>query len=152
MSESKSITRNRKAYYEYEIIDKVEAGLVLKGTEVKSIRAGKINLQDGWVEITEEGEAILRQVHISPYSYGNIFNHEPQRPRQLLLKKDQIIRIQQKIEQKGMTLVPLAVYIKGQWVKISLGLGKGKKLHDKRQHLKEKTSQQDMERALKKYK
>ena len=116
--ETKSITTNRKAYYEYEILEKWEAGISLTGTEVKSIRDGRINLSDGWVEITDSVEATLRQVHISPYSHGNIYNHDPLRPRKLLLKKSELKKLLAAVGEKGLTVVPLSVYLKGQRVKI----------------------------------
>ncbi len=148
--ETKLITNNRKAYHEYEILEKWEAGISLTGTEVKSIRAGRINLQDGWIEITADQQAILRQVHISPYSHGNIFNHEPQRPRVLLLKKSELKKLLEYVGERGLTVVPLSVYIKGQKVKIEIGLAKGKKLYDKREHSKEQEAKRSMARALKK--
>ena len=148
--ETKSITTNRKAYYEYEILEKWEAGISLTGTEVKSIRDGRINLSDGWVEITDSVEATLRQVHISPYSHGNIYNHDPLRPRKLLLKKSELKKLLAAVGEKGLTVVPLSVYLKGQRVKIEIGLAKGKKLYDKRESTKEREAKRDIERAFKK--
>lgn len=147
MSGFKLITSNRKAYHEYEITEKWEAGIALLGTEVKSIRAGNINLSDGWIDLSNDREAILRQVHISPYLYGNIQNHEPQRPRKLLLKKSEIKKLQEFVTQQGLTVVPLRVYIKKQRIKIEIGLARGKKLHDKRAAKKEQEANREVERA-----
>ncbi len=148
--ESNTITSNRKAFHEYEIIEKWEAGIALVGTEVKAIRDGRINLSDAWVEIKTENEATLRQAHISPYSHGNIHNHEPLRPRKLLLKKKELIKLFEAVGEKGLTVIPLRVYLKGQRVKIEIGLGRGKKNYDKRESAREREANREMERALKK--
>lgn len=147
----RTITDNRKARFRYEILETFEAGLVLVGTEVKSIRAGKVNMGDGFGQI-RNGEAWLHNVHISPYqATGTYFNHEPRRVRKLLLHKKEITKLIGKLEEKGLTLVPLKMYFKQGIVKVSLGIGKGKKLHDKRETVKKRQDQRDMQRAMKKY-
>jgi SsrA-binding protein len=145
----KIISDNRQARHLYEILETYEAGVQLAGTEVKSIRAGKVNLRDGYVLI-RNGEAVLLNVHISPYeASGQYFNHDPRRTRKLLLHRREIAKLIGQVEQKGLTLVPLKMYFKGSWVKISVGLGKGKKLHDKRETLKRRQDERDMARAMK---
>lgn len=145
----KIIASNRKAYHEYTIGDSWEAGIALSGTEVKSLRAGKCNLTDGWVDITGF-IAMLREVRISPYSHGNIANHFETRPRQLLLNKKEIAKIQRATEAQGMTCVATKIYFRGQRVKVEIALAKGKKLHDKRESSKERDANRTMQRALKK--
>ncbi|MDB9372386.1 SsrA-binding protein SmpB [Nodularia sphaerocarpa] len=148
----KVISDNRQARYLYEILETFEAGVELVGTEVKSIRAGRVNLQDGYALI-RNGEAWLINVHISPYNAsGQYFNHEPRRTRKLLLHRQEIRKLIGKVEQEGLTLVPLKMYLKRGWVKVSIALGKGKKLHDKRESLKRRQDQRDMQRAMKSYK
>lgn len=145
----KIISDNRQARYLYEIIDTYEAGIQLTGTEVKSIRLGRVNLKDGYVFI-RDGEAWLVNVHISPYqTTGAYFNHEPRRDRKLLLHKKEINKLIGLLEQKGLTLVPLKMYFKGEWVKVSLGLGRGKKLHDKRETIKRREDKREMARVMK---
>jgi SsrA-binding protein len=144
----KIITDNRKAFHEYIVTDKMEAGVVLVGTEVKSIRAGKVNLTDGWVDFDENGEAWLREAHIGKYSHGNIMNHEERRPRKILLKKREIVKLTQATNEKGYTVLPLKMYFKDSFVKIEIGVGKGKKLHDKRETSKSKEANRDMARAM----
>ncbi|OUL21909.1 SsrA-binding protein SmpB [Nostoc sp. 106C] len=147
----KVISDNRQARYLYEILETYEAGIQLTGTEVKSIRAGKVNLQDGYALI-RNGEAWLINVHISPYTAsGQYFNHEPRRTRKLLLHRQEIRKLIGKVEQQGLTLVPLKMYFKRGRVKVSIALGKGKKLHDKRDDLKKRQDQRDMQRAIKNY-
>lgn len=147
----KVVADNRQARYRYEILETYEAGIELKGTEVKSIREGKVNLQDGYALI-RSGEAWLLNVHISPYtSTSEYFNHDPRRTRRLLLHKQEIRKLIGKVEQQGLTLVPLKMYMKRGLVKISIALGKGKKLHDKREDLKKRQDKRDMERAIKRY-
>ncbi|MBI2602281.1 MAG: SsrA-binding protein SmpB [Deltaproteobacteria bacterium] len=146
----RTITTNRKAFHEYEILEKWEAGIALLGTEVKSIRAGNITLGDGWVDFSKDHEAILRQVNINPYLYGNIQNHEPQRPRQLLLKKSEIKKLSEFVTQQGLTVVPLRVFIKGQRIKIEIGLARGKKLYDKREAKKAQEAARELERSRQK--
>ncbi len=144
----KPIAQNRKARHDYEILETVEAGLVLKGTEIKAVRAGKMNLQDGFISFAD-GEAWLKNVHISPYDHGNIFNHEPLRDRKLLLHKKQISKLSQDVRQKGMTIVPLKVYLVRGRAKVLIGLAKGKNLYDKRHSLKEQQAKRDIDRVLK---
>jgi SsrA-binding protein len=144
----KIITDNRKAFHEYIVTDKMEAGVVLVGTEVKSVRAGKVNLSDGWVDFDEQGEAWLREAHIGKYSHGNIMNHEERRPRKILLKKREIVKLIQATNEKGYTVLPLKMYFKESFVKIEIGVGKGKKLHDKRETSKSKEANRDMARAM----
>ncbi len=147
----KIISDNRKARFAYEILETYEAGIELVGTEVKSLRAGRVNLGDGYAFI-KNGQAWLTNVHISPYQGSSqYFNHEPKRTRKLLLHRKEISQLIGKIEQKGLTLVPLKLYFKGSWVKVSLGLGRGKKLHDKRATVKERQDKRDMSRAMKRY-
>lgn len=145
----KILCDNRQARFRYEILETYEAGIALVGTEVKSIREGKVNLRDGFAQI-RNGEAWLHNVHISPYqASGEYFNHDPRRTRKLLLKKREISKLIGKLEEQGLTLVPLKMYFKRGWVKVSLGLAKGKKLHDKRETLKRRQDQRDIQRALK---
>ncbi|MFB2983808.1 SsrA-binding protein SmpB [Microseira sp. BLCC-F43] len=147
----KIVSDNRQARFLYEILETYEAGIELKGTEVKSIRQGKANLKDGY-GLIRNGEAWLLNVHISPYqSSGEYFNHDPRRTRKLLLHKQEIRKLIGKVEQKGLTLVPLKMYLKNGLVKVTLGLGKGKKLHDKRDDIKERQDKREMERAMKRY-
>jgi SsrA-binding protein len=147
----KVIADNRQARFQYEILETYEAGIELTGTEVKSIRAGKANLRDGYV-IIRNGEALLLNVHISPYqASGQYFNHEPRRTRKLLLHRREINKLIGQVEQKGLTLIPLKLYLKKGWIKVSIGLAKGKKLHDKRETLKRRQDQREMARAMKRY-
>jgi SsrA-binding protein len=150
MSDSyKVITDNRQARFLYEILETFEAGIELTGTEVKAIRAGKVNLRDGFARIRNE-EAWLMNVHISPCAnVSQFFNHEPRRNRRLLLHRQEIRKLIGKTEQKGLTLVPLKIYLKRGWIKVVIGLARGKKLHDKRADLKQRQDKRDMERALK---
>ena len=145
----KIISDNRQARYLYEILETYEVGIQLTGTEVKSIRAGKVSLRDGY-GLLRNGEAWLINVHISPYeASGEYFNHDPRRTRKLLLHRREISKLIGQVEQKGLTLVPLKMYFKDSWVKITLGLGKGKKLHDKRESLKRRQDEREMARAMK---
>ena len=149
MSEGiKVVGRNRKAYHEYHIEEKYEAGMALKGTEVKSVRDSRINLKEGYVKI-ENGEMFLLNAHISTYEQGNRNNHEPLRPKKLLMHRREINRLFGKTKEKGYTIVPLQVYIKRGLIKIEIGLGKGKKLYDKRAAIAEKSAKREMERAFK---
>ncbi|MBC62087.1 MAG: SsrA-binding protein, partial [Zetaproteobacteria bacterium] len=120
-------------------------------TEIKSIKLNKISLKEGWVEITEKHEAILQGIHISPYEKGNIYNHEPKRPRKLLLKKKEINKIANQVQAKGMSVIPIKVYLTRQFVKVEIALAKGKKLYDKRQTDKKKEDQRSIERSIKKH-
>jgi SsrA-binding protein len=147
----KIITDNRQARYLYEILETYEAGVELTGTEVKSIRAGRVNLKDGYA-LLRNGEAWLINVHISPYqASGQYFNHEPRRTRKLLLHRKEINRLIGQVEQKGLTLIPLKLYFKRGWIKVSIGLAKGKKIHDKRESVKRREDQREMARAIKRY-
>ncbi len=147
----KVITDNRQARFLYEILATYEAGIQLTGTEIKSIRMGKVNLRDGY-GLIRNGEAWLLNLHISPYERSSLyFNHEPTRDRKLLLHKKEINKLIGQIQQKGLTLVPLKMYFKGSLVKISLGLGRGKKLHDKRETVKRRDDQREMSRAMKRF-
>lgn len=147
----KIVSNNRKARFLYAILETYEVGIALVGTEVKSIRAGKVNLGDGYALI-QKGEAWLLNVNISPYqASGQYFNHDPCRSRKLLLHRKEIKQLIGKIEQKGLTLVPLKMYLKGSLVKVSLGLGRGKKLHDKRETIKRRQDEREISRAMKRY-
>lgn len=150
MSDIKVIAKNRKARFNFEIIETYEAGIELKGTEVKSVRMSKINISEGYASI-DNGEVYLKQVHISPYEQGNIFNVDPLRVRKLLLHKSEIHKLIGETTQKGYTLVPLMVYLKRGKVKVELGLAKGKKLYDKRESLAKKDMQRRIQRELKNY-
>lgn len=144
----KVVASNRKAFHEFTVGESWEAGLVLTGTEVKSIRAGKVNLSEGWVDIDARGEAWLVEVHISPYSHGNLMNHPEKRARKLLLQRKEIIKITHAIEAQGMSLVPIKIYMKGQRVKVEIALARGKKLHDKRDAQKTKDANREVARAM----
>ena len=140
--------KNKKAYFDYFIEEEIECGLVLKGTEVKSIRDGLANIKDSYA-IIRNGEVMLLNMYIAKYNDGGVFNHDERRNRKLLLNKKEILKLRDKIEISGYTLVPLKCYFKGNKVKILLGVAKGKKLHDKRQTLKEKEIKKDIEKSLK---
>ena len=144
----KIVCDNRKARHEYNFLDVFEAGIELKGTEVKSLRAGKGNLQDAYAKI-EDGQMILYNMHISPYKMGNRFNHDPKRPRRLLLHKSEIIKLYSKVREKGLTLVPTKVYFNRSWIKVEIALAQGKKLYDKRADMISKTVRRETERSLK---
>lgn len=147
--QGKVVATNRKAYHDYFIEEKFEAGIVLKGTEVKSLRDRRVNLQDSYADV-KEGEVFLHHCHISPYSHGNMMNHDPIRTRKLLLHRKEINKLLGKTQQKGLTLVPLRIYFseRGQ-VKIELGLAKGKKQHDRRESIKTREAGREVERAIK---
>ncbi len=145
----KIIAQNRKARHEYHIVDTLEAGIALLGPEVKSIRQGRINIKDGYVEI-KDGEAWLQNVHISPYPYAtNTAKPDPLRPRKLLLHKQEIKRLAGKVKERGFTLIPLKVYLSNGKVKLEIALAKGKKLYDKREALKRKTIDREFEKRFK---
>lgn len=147
----KVVSDNRQARFLYEILETYEAGIELKGTEVKAIREGRSNLRDGYVLI-RGGEAWLLNVHVSPHSTASqYFNHDPLRTRKLLLHKQEIRKLIGKVEQKGLTLVPLKMYLKKGLVKVTVGLGRGKKVHDKREDMKKRQDKREMERAIKNY-
>ena len=142
--------KNKKALFDYEIFDTYEAGIVLTGTEIKSIREGKANLKDSYA-IIKNNEAYLLNMHISHYNKGNRFNHDETRTRKLLLHKKEILKIRDKIAIKGFTLIPLKLYFSKNHLKVLLGIGKGKKTYDKRESLKEKDINKDIKRSLKQY-
>ncbi|ALS38561.1 MULTISPECIES: SsrA-binding protein SmpB [Enterococcus] len=146
--EGKLIAQNRKARHDYTVVDTMEAGIVLQGTEIKSIRNGRINLKDGFARI-RNGEAYLLNVHISPYEQGNIFNHDPLRTRKLLLHKKQIAKLIAETKNTGITIIPLKVYIRNGYAKVLIGLAKGKKQYDKREDLKRKEINREISRTLK---
>ena len=141
----KIAAQNRKAYHDYFVEDKYEAGIELCGTEVKSLRAGGVNLKDSWCEI-EDGEMFLHGMHISPYEKGNIFNRDPLREKKLLLHRKEINKLFGLVGQKGMTLIPLSIYLKGSLAKVELGVCRGKKLYDKREADAERQAARDIER------
>jgi SsrA-binding protein len=143
----KIISVNRRARFDYEISETLEAGLVLQGTEVKSLRQGQVNLKDAYADIAD-GEVYLLHAHIDPYDQGNRFNHDPERPRKLLLHKREIKRLTGKTQERGLTLIPTRMYFTNGKAKIELGLAKGKKHYDKRETLKRRTAQRDIERAM----
>lgn len=144
------IIRNKKARFEYEILDTYEAGIVLRGTEVKSIRQKKVNIQESYARI-KDGEVYIVGMNVSAYEMGNRFNHDPLRERKLLLHKHEIRRLIGKLNEKGYTLVPLSMYIKNGKVKIELGLGKGKAIYDKKKTIQDRDMKRDMQRDIKKY-
>ena len=145
----KRLAENRYAKFQYEIIETIEAGIELLGTEVKSIRNGNVNLRDGYCSF-RDGEILLLNIHISPHkNVGSFFNHDPLRNRKLLLHKQEIIKLKSNTEKKGLTIIPLSIYLKGSWIKLTIGIGKGKKLHDKRQVDKQKDIQREIKSALK---
>lgn len=144
----KIIAKNPVAYHNYSINDKIEAGIVLTGTEIKSIRTGKVNLKDTYVNI-KNGEAFVYGMHISPYEHGNIFNKDPLRTRKLLLKRREINKLLGLVSQKGMSLIPISLYFKNNLVKLELGIGKGKKLYDKRENIAKKDAERKIQRTLK---
>lgn len=146
--DNKTISQNKKAYHDYFIIETIEAGIELVGTEVKSLRAGRINLKDSWCSIVD-GEIFVNSMHISPYEQGNIFNKDPMRVRKLLMHKREIMRLFGLLKQEGYSLIPISLYFKGSKVKMQVGLCKGKKLYDKRADIAEKDAKRNIERHLK---
>ena len=145
------VARNRKARHEYEIMETFEAGLVLKGPEVKSLREGKVGFQDAFARL-DRGELWLHSLHISPYEQANRYNEDPLRPRKLLLNRHEIRRLLGKVEEKGLTLIPLDIYFSRGYAKITLALARGRKLYDKREKLKKKTQDDEARRAMDPYK
>ena len=143
---NKVISSNKKAYFDYLLFDKFEAGIALLGTEIKSIRRNGANLKDSYIKITDNLEAYLINCHISPYEFGNIYNHEPRRERKLLLNKKEILKILNKVKQEKYTIVPTQMYFSTRWVKLEIALAKGKKLYDKRDSLKKKDIERDLKR------
>ena len=146
----KIVSQNKKAYHEYFVDEKFEAGLELTGTEVKSVRKGAVNLKDSFCRV-DDGELLVFGMHISPYENGNIFNREPTRTRKLLMHKKEIMRLFGLVGQKGYALIPLSVYFRGKWAKIEIGLCRGKKLYDKRDAAAEKSAKREMDRAFKEH-
>ena len=144
----KIIAKNPTAYHNYNIEDKIETGIVLSGTEIKSIRNGKVNLKDSYVNI-KNGEVFVLGIHISPYEFGNRYNPDPLRTRKLLLNRREIDKLYGKVKQQGVSLVPISMYFKGNKVKIELGIGKGKKLYDKREDMAKKDAEMKIKRAMK---
>lgn len=144
----KTISENRKARHEYFVLESMETGIELMGTEVKSLRLGQVNLKDSWCSI-DNGELFIKGMYISPYEKGNIFNRDPMRVRKLLMHRKEINRLFGKIKQDGLTLIPLSLYFKGSIVKVQLGLCKGKKLYDKREDAARKDAKRQIERAVK---
>ena len=147
MKNKKIIAKNPTAYHNYNIEYTIEAGIVLTGTEIKSVRSGKVNLKDSYANI-RNGECFVLGMHISPYEHGNIYNKDPLRDRKLLLHKRELNRLFGKIKQDGFTLVPICLYFKGSLVKLELGIGKGKKLYDKREDIAKKDAERRMQKAL----
>ena len=148
MENIKTIAKNPNAYHNYEIIEKIECGIVLYGTEIKSIRKGKVNLKDSFAKIYN-GECFVIGMHISPYEFGNINNKDPLRDKKLLLNKSEINKLIGKVQTKGYSLVPISLYFKGSLIKLELGIGKGKKLYDKRESIAKKDAERRMAIALK---
>ncbi len=146
--ESKTITVNRKAYHDYIILESLEAGIVLMGSEIKSIRAGRVNIRDAYAK-PENGEIWLVNAHIAAYEAASHFGHEPNRPRKLLLHRHQINELTAEVSQKGLTLVPLKLYIKKGTAKLELGVARGKRLHDKRESIARRETEREIERAMK---
>lgn len=145
----KEVASNRKAFHDYFVIESYEAGIELKGTEVKSLRKNAVNLRDSWCEITKENEMVVNGMHISPYEQGNIFNRDPLRPRKLLLHKREIMKLFNETKKEGYTLIPLSVYFKKGRAKVQVGLCKGKKLYDKREVAAKRDAERDIDRAMK---
>jgi len=144
----KTVATNRKALHDYHIHEKYEAGLVLTGTEVKSLRQGRVNLRDSYA-IIKDGEAYLLNCHISPYSHGNIQNHDPLRTRKLLLHKKEIKRLWGRVSQEGYTLIPLRIYFKNGWAKVEIAVAKGKRKYEKRESIREREARREIERYTK---
>lgn len=148
MSETKTIAQNKKARHDYFVEESFEAGIELCGTEVKSIRQGRVNLKDSWCSV-DKGELFVNGMHISPFEQGNIFNRDPMRVRKLLMHKKEINRLFGIVKQTGYSLIPLSLYFKGSRVKVQVGLCKGKKLYDKREDMAKRAAKRDMERSIK---
>ena len=148
MASLKTIAQNKKARHDYFIEESYEAGIELFGTEVKSIRQGRVNLKDSWCSI-DKGEIFVNGMHISPYEHGNIFNRDPMRVRKLLMHKKEIARLYGVVKQTGYSLIPISLYFKDSRVKLQVGLCKGKKLYDKREDMAKRAAKRDMERAIK---
>ena len=147
--EKRNIAQNKKAYHEYFIEETIECGIELFGTEVKSVRMGKVNLKESYCEIDDKGEMYILGMHISPYEKGNIFNRDPLRPKKLLMHRREIMKLLGIVKQKGLTLIPLDMYLKGQRVKVTIAVAKGKKLYDKRDDAAKRDAGRMIERTLK---
>ncbi len=147
--DSRIIAKNPNAYHNYEILEKIESGMVLYGTEIKSIRSGKVNLKDSYASIDKNGEIYVYSLNISPYEHGNIYNKDPLRPKKLLLNKSEIHKLIGMTTLKGYTLVPTQLYFSNNFVKLELGVGRGKKLYDKREDIKKKDAERKIERYVK---
>jgi SsrA-binding protein len=143
----KLVTENRKAFHEYFVLDRFETGMVLTGTEIKSAREGKVQLRDSYAELVK-GEVWLKNAHFSPYSHGNIWNHDPTKKRKLLLHKQEIVKLFAKIREKGLTVIPLKMYLKNGRLKCELGVCKGKKLHDKREAQQNREVEMEAKKAM----
>lgn len=149
MKEStKTIAQNKKTHHDYFVLESYEAGIELCGTEVKSLRAGRVNLKDSWCNIVD-GEIFVNGMHISPYDHGNVFNKDPMRVRRLLMHKKEILKLFGTLQQQGLSLIPISLYFKGSKVKMQVGLCKGKKLYDKRASMAERDAKRNIDRALK---
>lgn len=149
MKEStKTIAQNKKAHHDYFVLESYEAGIELCGTEVKSLRAGRVNLKDSWCNIVD-GEIFVNGMHISPYDHGNVFNKDPMRVRRLLMHKKEILKLFGTLQQQGLSLIPISLYFKGSKVKMQVGLCKGKKLYDKRASMAKRDAKRNIDRALK---
>ncbi len=146
--ETKQIANNKKAYHDYFVLDKYEAGVELFGTEVKSIRAGKVNLKDSYCEI-KNGEIFATGVHVTPYEHGNIFNKDPMRDKKLLMHKKEILKLFGQVQREGCTIIPLSLYFKGSRVKMEIGLCKGKKQYDKREAMAQRDAKRNIDRIIK---
>lgn len=144
----KLIADNRRARFEYELLERFEAGIVLQGTEVKSLRAGKLNLGDSYCVIERDGDVYLKDAHISPYSHGTHGNHDPLRTRKLLLNRNEIRRLAQRVREKGLTLIPTRVYLRNGWVKVEIALARGRRKYDKRERIKERDAARETQRHL----
>ena len=145
---TKLIADNRRARFDYDLLERFEAGIVLQGTEVKSLRDGKLNLGDAYCVIERDGDVYLKAAHITEYSHGTHTNHDPQRTRKLLLNKAEVRRLAQRVREKGLTLIPTRVYFKKGWVKVEIALAKGRKQYDKREKIKERDTERDTQRHL----
>jgi SsrA-binding protein len=146
-SEGRRASLNRQAFHDYDILERFEAGLVLTGTEIKSIRSGRIDLRSSFAK-SEQGELWLYGMHIAPYEHGGRYNQDPKRPRKLLLRRDQIKEIRAKLEQRGLAVVPLKLYVKRGWAKVELGLARGKKKYDKRRDIIDRALDREAQRAV----
>ncbi|MFN7146192.1 MAG: SsrA-binding protein SmpB [Myxococcota bacterium] len=146
--ERRNVCLNRRARFEFELFETYEAGLMLLGSEVKSLRQGKGTLEDAWVGFGDDGRPVLMGAHIAPYPQANQQNHEPTRPRPMLMNREEIRRLKQRVKEKGLTLVPTQMYFQGPWIKVEFAVGRGKKLHDKRHSIREREDTREAQRAV----